>query len=400
MRVLTFTSLFPNSASKSLGIFAYQKMACLNRRQGNQVHVVAPVPYALSWLGPSRWRALSTIPRREQIGELTVYHPRYFLVPKVSMPFHGFLMFLGSFLLVRKLHKQIGIECIDAQYVYPDGFAATLIGKLLGIPVVVTAHGTDINLFSTFHLVRPMIRWTLKHSAGALGVSNALVEKMIVLGANRDTSGELGNGVDAELFHPDDRLAARQKLGIPEDAQMVLTVAALIPLKGHRFLITAIAELAARYPRLLLYAIGSGSERHNLEQQMEASGLQDRIKFAGQRPYDELPLWFSAANVSCLVSSREGWPSVLLESLACGTPVVATNVGAVAEILASSDLGIIVQQDSAAIARALAEALDRPWDRTAIVHYARQRTWETVALELEEYLRKFSAKHLVNKKSH
>jgi glycosyltransferase involved in cell wall biosynthesis len=240
----------------------------------------------------------------------------------------------------------------------------------------------------------------LKHADGALGVSKALVAKMVALGANKDTTRELGNGVDTELFRPENRLTARQALGIPEDAQMVLTVAALIPLKGHRFLISAISELAPKYPKLMVYCAGSGSELHHLEQQVKAAGLQDRIKFAGQRPYDELRLWYSAADVSCLASSREGWPNVLLESLACGTPVVATDVGAVTEILVSPDLGIVVQQDSAALARGLAEALDRRWDRTLIAQHARARTWATVAQELEIALRDFSGKHLTKKNSH
>lgn len=165
MQILTFTSLFPNSSDKTLGVFIYQRMAHVNRRPGNRVTVVAPVPYFPSWLKSSRWSGMSGIPRMEQIGELTVFHPRYLLLPKISMYFHGLLMFLGSFLLVRKLHQQTRFDCIDGHYIYPDCFAAILMGKLLGVPVVASARGTDINLFPSFRLLRPMIRWTVKNTA-------------------------------------------------------------------------------------------------------------------------------------------------------------------------------------------------------------------------------------------
>src|SRR6476646_10621347 len=135
MQILTFTSLFPNAADKTFGVFIYQRMAHVDKRAGNKVHVVAPVPYVPGWLKQTRWGTMARIPKVEQIGELTVYHPRYL-----------------------QLHKQIHFDCIDAHYVYPDCFAAVMIGRRLGLPVVASARGTDINLFPSFRLVRPMIR--------------------------------------------------------------------------------------------------------------------------------------------------------------------------------------------------------------------------------------------------
>lgn len=398
MRVLTFTALFPNSVEKTKGIFNFQKMSNFARLPGNEVVVIAPRPFSPGWLG-HRWRLISSIPRIERIGELTVYHPRYLLLPQISMPLHGILMFLGSYLLSRRLHRAGAFNCIDAHYVYPDSFAAILIGKLLRVPVIVWAHGSDINLFAGFRTIRPMIRWTLKKAAGCLAVSRALVKRMVELGAAPETSREIGNGVDIACFRPVDRLDARRALGLKQEmlapeAKLIVCVAALIPLKGHRHLISAIAELAKKYPTLAAYFVGVGPERANLEHRAADRGIAGRIHFAGQRPYDELHLWYSAADVSCLASELEGWPNVLLESLACGTPVVATNVGAVPEVLVSTDLGIIVQQDSRDIHRGLSEALSRNWDHEAIIQYARARTWATVAKEIETALRDFSGKCL------
>jgi glycosyltransferase involved in cell wall biosynthesis len=385
MQILTYTSLFPNAADKTFGVFIYQRMAHVNKRSGSTVHVVAPIPYLPSWLKSSRWGAMARIPRVEQIGELTVYHPRYLLLPKVSMAVHGILMFLGSFLLVRRLHKQIGFNCIDAHYVYPDCFAAVLIGKRLGLPVVASARGTDINLFPSFRLVRPMIRWTLKNTTGNIAVCRALGDEMISLGAAKERVTVIGNGVDLDRFQPVNQSEARQKLNIPADAQVIVSVGALIPRKGFQFLIPAVAKIAARYPKLKAYIVGKG-DPGELKELARKHNVDDRIFLVGSRANEELKDWYSAADLSCLVSSREGWPNVVLESLACGTPVLATGLWGVPEILVSPELGIMVVQEIDAIAAGLDEALSRTWNRAAILRYARTRTWDVVAEEVDQYL--------------
>jgi teichuronic acid biosynthesis glycosyltransferase TuaC len=384
MRILTFSSLFPNATDKTFGVFIYQRMAHVHRRPGNQVCVVAPVPYFPSWLRIARWRALGQIPRIEEIGGMTIYHPRYLMLPRVSMYVQGILIFLGSFLLVRKLHRQKSFDCIDAHYIYPDCFAAVIIGKLLRLPVIASARGTDINLYPKFRGLRPMIRWTLKNTAGNIGVCRALADEMIALGAPPGKVTVIGNGVDLNRFHPVDRKEARRQLNVPQDAIVAVAVGALIPRKGYQFLIPALAAIAEQFPSLRLYIVGKG-EQSELKVLAESQGVADRVFFAGSRPNEELNLWYSAADVSCLVSSREGWPNVVLESLACGTPVLATGLWGVPEILVSPELGIMVQQQIAEIADGLAQALTKIWDRNRIINYARTRTWDAVADEVEKY---------------
>ncbi len=386
MRVLTFTSLFPNAKQPVHGVFVYQRMAHLARRPGNFVQVVAPVPYFPSWLRGSRRQMMSQVPRQERIGDLTVYHPRYPLLPKISMPLHGFLMFMGCLPSVLRLHRHVRFDCIDAHFVYPDGFVATLLGKLLKVPVVVSARGTDINLYPSFRLIRPMIRWTLQQAAGIIAVCRSLKDAMASLGISPEKIVVIGNGVDARRFEPLERRDARNRLGLPEDAQIVVSVGSLIPRKGYQFLVPAIGEIAPRHSKLRLCIIGEGSFRAELEHLSHEAGVQDRISFVGTRPNEELSLWYSAADVSCLVSSREGWPNVLLESMACGTPVVATGVWGVPEVIVSPELGVIVEQTVASIAQGLEFALQKQWSRATLVEYARTRTWEVVAAEVERYL--------------
>lgn len=213
---------------------------------------------------------------------------------------------------------------------------------------------------------------------------------MAELGAPPERVTVIGNGVDLNRFKPVDPGQARQELGMPAEAQVAVAVGALIPRKGYQFLIPAIARIAEQYPRLVLYIVGKG-DSEDLQALARACHVEDRVVIAGGRPNQELPLWYSAADLSCLVSSREGWPNVVLESLACGTPVLATGLWGVPEILVSPELGIMVDQNIVAIADGISAALDRKWNRDAILQYARTRTWETVAGEVESYLARISA---------
>ncbi len=383
MRILTFASLFPTSADPTYGIFIYQRSSQLAQRPQNEVVVVSPVPYFPKWLKTRRWRAASEVPSQEQFGGLTVHHPRYLLLPKISMPFHALLMFLGSFACVRRLHRRAEIDCIDAHFVYPDGLAAVLMGKTLGVPVTVSARGTDINLYPSFRLIRPMIRWTLSQANGVIAVSGALKESMVRLGVDPGKIRVIPNGINAEVFHLMDRDEARRKLNLPPEVPFLVSVGALIRSKGHLTLIRAFAKIALRHPELKLYILGEGPLRSDLESLIRELQLQDTVRLLGKRPNHELAHWFNAAEVSLLTSEREGWPNVLTESLACGTPVVATRVGGVPEILHSRELGIVVDQTVDSIADGLERALLTKWDREAISKQTRARTWSAVAGELE-----------------
>lgn len=386
MRILTFTGLFPHSVDPNYGIFIYQRSAHLATRPGNVVEVVAPVPYFPRWLKTRRWRKASALPSQEMIGNLRVHHPRYFLLPKVWMPFHAVSMFLGCLRLLAKLNREARIDCIDAHFVYPDGMAAVLLGKVLGIPVTVSARGSDINLYPEYLLIRPMIRWTLNHADNVIAVSAALKNKMLELGAGSAKIHVIPNGVDDRRFYYIGQAEAREKLNLPVNAQILVSVGALIPAKGHQLLIRAFAQVAPGHPNLQLHILGDGSYRQELEELVRELGLEDRIKLVGKRPNEELQLWFNAANLSCLASAREGWPNVISESLACGTPVIATRVGGIPEILHKPELGVLVEQTVESIASGLGKALSVCWDREAISKVTRERTWEAVGAEVEAVL--------------
>jgi glycosyltransferase involved in cell wall biosynthesis len=391
MNILTYTSLFPNRVRPVQAMFVYQRTLHLAQRPGNRVEVIAPVPYFPSWLRWSRWSEAGQIPDEEEIGGLRVFHPRYALIPGISMRIHGASMYWGSLGRATEINRRMHLDCIDAHYIYPDGFAAIKLGQSVGVPVIVSARGTDINVFPNIPAIRPKIRWTLENAAGVIAVSAALKNAMVALGVSSEKIAVIPNGVDSERFHPMDRAEARRRLGLPESGRVIVSVAALLRVKGHSFLVDAFAKLAPRHGGLRMYFVGEGKSRGELESQIRALGLADRISLVGSKSNDQLAAWYSAADVMCLASSREGMPNVVLESLACGTPVVATRVGGTPEVIVSEALGVLVNQDAAEIAAALDNALSRDWDRAAIVNHARQRDWKKVAEEVEAFLKERSA---------
>src|SRR5271165_610239 len=384
MRILTFTSSFPTVTDPNFGIFIFQRTAHLARREGNAVEVVAPVPYAPKFLKPS----IAAISSTEMIGNLQVHHPRYPLVPKVSMPLHGLLMYAGCVGYVKSLHQQHHFDCIDAHYVYPDGLAAVLIGRSLGIPVVVSARGTDIHTFTSFTTIRPQIRWTLRRAAAVVAVSDSLAGIMLDLEPALKDVHVIGNGVDSQCFFREERRAARQKLGLNPNDRVVVSVAALKPVKGPDLLVRAASLLKKSLTDCKLLFVGAGPELSALQQLAEHLNCADICHFVGTVPNEQLRSYFSAADVSCLASRQEGWPNVILESLACGTPMVATAVGAVPQLLANPELGIIVEPTPEAICTGLLRALQQEWNPSAISAYAQAHTWENVAARVELVLRR------------
>jgi glycosyltransferase involved in cell wall biosynthesis len=387
MRILTFTHLFPNELQPVWGIFVYQRVVHFFKRSENNVQVVAPVPYIPRWFPSKRLGKYKNIPPEEVVGGLAVEHPRYPLFPKIAMPFHGILLFLGCYRKMVKLHREQGFDCIDSHWIYPDGFAAVLIGKRLGVPVFCSARGTDINVYPTMPIIRPIIQWTLRRAAGVIAGSGALKQEIMKLGIPAEKIRVIGNGVDVSRFAPMDRQKAREQLGLPSRGQLAVAVGSLSEHKNHAMLISAAAELSLRWPELRLCIIGEGPQRPYLEKLAAERGMAQRVQFPGNQPNELLNVWYNADDVSCLPSTREGWPNVLLESLGSGTPIVATRVGGVHEVIVSAEHGVLVEPNAAALAEGLDRALNKKWDRHEMVRYARSRTWNEVAAEMEQFFK-------------
>ena len=281
-------------------------------------------------------------------------------------------------------------DAIDAHYFYPDGVAAALLAKWFDRPLVITARGSDITQFAAdFALPRRMIRWAADQAQGIVTVCAALKSDLVALGADGAKTHVLRNGVDLRGFVPGDRLAARSQWSLPADARVLASVGHLIPRKGHELVIEALTSL----PGTMLLIVGSGPEESALKALATRLGLDARVRFLGQMGHNALPAIYSASDVLVLASSNEGWANVLLEAMACGTPVVATDVGGTAELVTSPEAGAIVaERSAAAIARALRALLADLPDRAATRAFAERFGWDETTRGQEQLFESIARK--------
>lgn len=338
MKLLTFSTLFPNAEWPQHGIFVQTSLRQLVASDKVTSRVVAPVPwFPFKHHLFGEYAAFARVPKEETRFGIKVDHPRYPLPPKVGMTLAPWsLASAAKSTIGRILDEGYDFDIIDAHYFYPDGVAAAMLGKYFNKPVVITALGTDINLLPQYRIPRKMIVWAARQAAGIITVSNALKAAIVKLGIEDDRVTTLHNGVDLELFAPIDREEQRKAFGLTQFT--LLSVGNLIKMKGHDLVIKALRNLRSAS----LLVVGRGPERDKLERLAKRLNVADRVKFLGSLPQDELRKYYGAADALVLASSREGCPNVLLESMACGTPVIASNVGGNPEIIRSPQAGLIM----------------------------------------------------------
>lgn len=371
MKVLTFSTLYPSAGRPIHGIFVETRLRELLKSGEVDAKVVAPVPwFPFRHGGFGVYAQHASVPSREQRNGIEVLHPRYIAIPKVGMTPAPWLLAQAVKPVLAKLLRRFDFDCIDAHYLYPDGVAAVLLGQHFRKPVVLTARGSDVTLIPSYRLPRAMIRWAARKAARLITVSRALKDGLVALGVEGERITVLRNGVDPERFQPLAREAVRADLGLRRTT--LLSVGHLIPRKAHDLVIRALELL----PHTDLLIVGDGPERASLATLAARLGLSARVRFVAAQPQDELPRYYSAADVLVLASSREGWANVLLEAMACGTPVVASNVGGAAELVTMPAAGVLFDgREPAAVARAIRQVTAGKPDRANTRRHAEQFSW-------------------------
>lgn len=372
MKILTFSTLYPHAARPSHGIFVETRLRHLLASGKVESKVVAPVPWFPSTDARFGEYALhARAPREERRHGIEVLHPRYPLLPKIGMSLSPFLLACAVRPLLERILRSYPFDLIDAHYFYPDGVAAAMLGKRLGKPVVITARGTDVNLIPRYRLPRAMIRWAARRAAGIITVARALKDDLIRVGVPGERIEVLRNGVDLQLFRPVERDAARGRLRFARIT--LLSVGHLIPRKAHDLVIRALSSL----PEMDLVVIGDGPDRNALGALAREVGVGDRVRFVGALRQEELRSYYGAADALVLASSREGWANVLLESMACGTPVVASRAGGSPEVVAAPEAGVLLaERTPQAVVDGVRRLFARRPDRAATRSYAEKFGWE------------------------
>jgi len=378
MKILSFTTLFPNAAQPIHGVFVENRLRQLVATGAAEVRVVAPVPwfpFTGAWAGG--YGKYARAPKQEVRHGLDVQHPRYPVIPKFGISAAPALLAWAMRPVIKRIIADgYDFDVLDAHYFYPDGVAAAMLGKWFKKPVVITGRGTDLNYLPKFPLPRRQIQWAASRAAGMITVCQALKDSLVELGVAQHRVTVLRNGVDLQLFRPFrdemERAGARRKFGMGQGPALV-SVGQFIERKGHHLIIGALPQL----PGATLFIAGDGPDRAKLQSLAAELGVADRVRLPGVVPHAELPSLYAAADISILASSREGWANVLLESMACGTPVVASRIWGTPEVVAEPVAGVLMPDRSAeGVAAGVNTLLAQMPERAATRRYAERFSWD------------------------
>ena len=342
-KLLVLSSLYPNSAQPHRGIFTEHRVRSLLKTKRVDVRVIAPIPWVpIKSVGEriSKYSSFASAPKSETRWGIPIIYPRYPVIPKVGMTLAPFLMAAALIRPIKALMQDgYDFDLIDAYYFYPDGIAAAILSRYFNKPIIITAFGTDINLIPKYLLPRRMIQWAAKQANGMTSVCQALKDRIVELDIPESSVRVVLHGVDRELFKPHpDRDALRAQLGF-SSRRTLLSVGYLVERKGHHVVIQALKNL----PDVDLIIAGDGEEEQSLKALAKSIGVSQRVRFLGRVDQTDLCAYYGAADALVLASDREGIANVLLESMACGTPVLVTKVWGAPEVINAPEAGVLIE---------------------------------------------------------
>ncbi len=378
MKVLVISNLFPLPWESGRGLFNAQQLKVLADR--HQIQVVVPVAWR-DW-----WRHRKLARGSHDYHGITVTTVPYFYFPGIWRASYATTMWLSLCLSLRRV-ADWQADVMLATWLYPDAVAAVRLARQLDLPVVIKAHGSDVNIQCQAPSRRRQVVAAAAHSHAVITVSDDLANQLHQFGVSRQHLHTLYNGIDLQRFAPADRLQARARLDIAEVDRVLLYVGNIKQSKGVLDLVRALAHLCnSSWQQCIV--IGDGEDRGAMEKLVQQLGLADRIKILGRLPHQQIGLWMTACDLLLLPSHAEGVPNVVLEAMACGRPVVASALPGIKEVTPEYAGITAPPHQPEAFAAAIKEALERNWDIASIRRHAETFSWQENVDGLEALLKK------------
>jgi glycosyltransferase involved in cell wall biosynthesis len=382
-RIVSVCRWLPSPDHPTAGLFVSRRLEAMARFAG--VEALQPIPYF-----PVLRKIPSWANRSRRLGDIPIAHSKMFYTPKILKSLDGLWLARAITSTLRAMDAEQEIEVIDAHFGYPDGVGCFLAAKRCGIPLFVTFRGLEAN-YANDPLVAPQISSALSYATGCICVSHVLRELALQYGAPAQKIRVIPNAVDRAIFQPGDRSNARATLGVDAKEPLIVAVGNLVAVKGHDTLIEAFAATRAVLPTARLAIVGGAAHEPSYPAQLEARvatlGLRTAVSFVGTVTPNVVADWLRAANVFALASRREGCCNAILEALATGTPVVATDVGDNARYVRNGENGFIVPGgEPHAFAERLLQALQhRSWDKDSISRELAVGDWSRVATQVLDF---------------
>lgn len=389
MKVLLFSNLFPNPVEPERGVFTYQLVKALAKKC--EVIVVCPLPWfpkskAFKFL--TKWHQASQVPNEYNYQGITVYAPKYILLPKISKYLHPWFLRVGVRRYIKRVLGKYEFDVINSHWLYPDSIAIASIAKEEGMPHVATALGCDVNRAFNDSLMLKQLQKAFKDIDGFTSVSTEMKNKIVSSGVDEDKTRAILNGVDQDLFSIQNKLECRAQLNLNSSDKTFLYIGRLSEEKGVSFLLDGFAAAVREQNVGVLYIVGDGDLREEMELQVKALGMKEHIIFVGGVAHQEIRSWLGAADFLCLPSKREGCPNVILESISTGTPVLASRVGAIPDLVDENNGVLFDAESSDSITLVIQEALNMNWDEVLVRKSINGLTWDRIA---EQYIDAYRA---------
>ena len=381
--VLSLATLYPNPVSPRFGTFVARSMEALAKRGDWRVTLVNPI--GLPPLALGRYRPLADLPQESVEGGITVHRPRFTLIPRIGARRNAAAIARAVLPLARRIHDETPIDLIDAQFFFPDGPAAAIIAEALGLPLSIKARGSDISFWGEQDFARTQMLDAAARTTGLLAVSRDLAGQMAAMGMDAGKITVHYTGLDRDRFRPLEHTQLRRQLSeelgfaMPDSAPLLACVGALIERKGQGLAIAALKDI----PGARLVLVGKGEDEARLRALAASEGVAERVHFAGSLDHDMMPLILSAADVMVLPTVSEGLANAWVEALACGTPVVTTDVGGARELITCDTTGrLLAERTPGAVAEAVNAILNAPPAREAVAALTEAFSWEANAAAL------------------
>jgi len=353
--LLVITNLYPVPWSPNRASFNKQQFELID--QLYPVKIILLLPWT-EWL----------VHRKECVNSDKKQYCPYFYIPKFGRRLVPFFQLLSLIFFIPWIKRQQVTSMLSA-WGFPDAVASSMLNCFLKLPFFVKVHGTDVNESIQFSARKKQMRYWLNKAQAIFCPSQALVESLEGIGVDKNKACVNYNGVNKHIFYP----SAQSSIKV----QHLVFVGSLIATKGVNELFSAFIEAKKQLSNLQLDVLGDGPLRSALMKKIVEYSLHDSIRLHGSVPLEQVAKYIRESSVLVLPSYREGVPNVLLESFASGTPVIATKVGGIPEVVNDS-VGLLVDAKNVEqLTQAITIAIDKTWSQESIIDHAQQFNWQT-----------------------
>jgi glycosyltransferase involved in cell wall biosynthesis len=381
MKILALSYLYPNSLYPHYGIFVHNRLKAVSKY--HDVKVINPIPWFPGCGRLARYKDYDKIPQKETLDGIEVFHPRFLVIPRYWKFIDAFTYRAVVMPLAERLRNDFLFDLIDLHWTYPDLPTGTALKRKYGKKMVVTLRGKEAFHIGEGAIRERLITKNLLQADAVIGLSQELVDMAVARGVNPNHCHVVRNGVDTTRFCYIDKEDCREKLGLPLEEKIILSVGSLTYGKGFDRIINSLPMILKYYPSSKLYIIGTegpaGDYKKRLFQLIHEKKVSGNVTFVGKVDNKNLVYWYNSADVFCLASRSEGCPNVLLEALACGCPSVATDVGTIREIIEQDSMGVLIKNTTNDVHYGLIKALQSHWSRKKIYSIMIGCNWDRCA---------------------